>query len=114
MNLDTVLVGYSVPTASPIGYFESILSPEGWENTRYVNDSSDHLSSNEIREFTDLVKSFYHDFPSQKELQKYCSKYGTDTDAVTFSFRYDCALMTYIAHVTGYSVTFVPYRKENA
>lgn len=113
MKLDTVLTGYAVPETTPIGYFESVLSPSGWENTRYLNESGDHLQPKEVGEFTDLVKSFFRELSTQAELQKYCRKRGTDTDAVTVSFRFDCALMVYLVHVTGYSAVFVPYRKES-
>lgn len=114
MRIDTVRVKYSVPKTTPIGHFDAGLSPDGWENTRYQPTMDDHLRSDEVKEFTDLVKSFFHDFPTQNELKKYCKKHGTETDAVTYSFRFDCALMIYIVHVSGYSATFVPYRKENA
>lgn len=116
MRVETVQSGYSVPKSTPIGYYEASLSPDGWRDSRYVNDTAgaDHLRSDEIREFVDFVRSFFHDFDSQNELLRYCKKHGRTTDSITYSMRFDCALMAYVVTITGYSAVFRPYRKENA
>ena len=72
-----------------------------------------HLLSDEVAEFSNLVMSFFHECKTQNDLRKFCKKYGTDTDAVTSRFRFECALMSYCVHVTGYRAIFAPYRKEN-
>ncbi len=113
MKLETVRVKYAVPDGTQVGYFESVLSPDGWENTMYHPIDNAHLRPDEVAEFTDLVRSLFHECSTQKELSKFCVKYGTNTDAVTYSLRFDCALMSYCVHVTGYSAVFAPYRKEN-
>lgn len=113
MRVDTVRIGYSDMGTKPIGYFEASLSPDGWQNSRYVNNTDKHLFASEIAEFSDFVRSFMHDLPTQTELHKYATKHGADTDAVTRSFRFECALLVYLVHVTGYNVVFEPYRKEN-
>jgi len=113
MKLETVLALYAEPQAQRTGCFEAILSPDGWENSAYRPENGTRLRSDEVAEFSNLVMSFFHECKTQNDLKKFCKKYGTDTDAVTSSFRFDCALMSYCVHVTGYSAVFVPYRKEN-
>ena len=109
----TVLVRYEIPEGTQIGYCEAVLSPDGWENAQYHSLNGERLLPGEIIEFTGLINGFFHECHTQNELNKFCKKYGTDTDAVTRSFRFDCALMIYCVHVTGYSANFACYRKEN-
>ena len=114
MRIDTVRIGYGVPKSTPIGYFEAGLAPEGWRDSRYVNNTDMHLVAKEINEFASFVNSFMHDLPTQKDLHKYAEKHGADTDAVTRTICFECALMIYVVHVNGYAITIYPYRKENA
>ena len=114
MKLDSVRVRYAQPNTAPIGYFEAGLSPDGWRDSRYVNETDKHLFASEITEFSSLVRSFMHELSTPNDLKKYFAKHGADTDAVTQSIRFDCALMTYLVHANGCAVTFLPYRKENA
>ncbi len=109
----SVLVGYEIPEGTQIGYCDAVLSPDGWENAQYHSINGGRLRSEEVAEFTNLVHGFFHECHTQNDLKKFCKKYGTDTDAVTYSFRFDCALMSYCVHVTGYSAVFACYRKEN-
>ena len=114
MKLDTVRVGYAEPKTAPIGYFTAVLSPDGWTYSQYTNPGAEKLKPVEVEEFSGFVRSLMHELSSQKELNKYFKKHGADTDAVTLSVRFDCALMIYLAHVTGYAITIYPHRKENA
>lgn len=114
MKLDTVRVGYAEPKTAPIGYFTAVLSPDGWTYSQYINPGAEKLKPVEVEEFSGFVRSLMHEFPSQKELDRYFKKHGVDTDAVTLSVRFDCALMTYVVHATGYAITIYPHRKENA
>lgn len=114
MKLEAVLANYAPFSRVETGKFEIVLSPDGWEGSRYESVSNCHLTPGELVEFNDLVTSFLHTCKDQKELRKFCKKYGTDTDAVTYSFRFECVLMTYIVHVTGYSVLIFVYRKDDA
>lgn len=112
MKLDSIMTAYKVPGTAPIGYFEAVLAPDGWEHSRYVNESDSHLRPNEIEDFSGLVKSFFHECDTQSELRKFAKKHGTDIDAVTVGFRFDTALMVYIANLSGYALTIEPYRKS--
>lgn len=113
MRLETIMSSYSVPDRPQVGYLEAVLSPDGWEQSSYHHMNGRHLMPDEIVEFTSLATGFFHECKTQNDLKKFCKKHGTDTDAVTSSFRFDCALMSYCVHVTGYSAVFAPYRKEN-
>ena len=112
MKLIPILMKYKIPNAAPIGCFEAVLSPDGWEHSRYVNDSGGHLQPNEIEDFSNVVKGFFHECPEQSDLRKFAKKYGTDIDAVTIGFRFDTALMSYIATLSGYALSIEPYRKS--
>ena len=113
MKLETVLVKeFCEPSHPRVGYLQAVLSPEGWEQSTFYPADGYRLSSAEIAEFSNLIMSFIHECKTQNDLKKFCKKYGTDTDAVTCSFRFDLALLTYIVHVTGYSVTFIAIRYD--
>lgn len=113
MKPESFLTEYSKPDGIQIGYFESTLSPDGWEETRYNHEPTETLRPYELGEFIDLVTSFFRDFKTQTELKKFCKKHGTPVDSVTTGFRFNCAMMDYTVLVTGYSAKFAPYRKEN-
>lgn len=114
MKIETVRVEYEQPKTAPIGCFTAVISPDGWTNSQYINTEAEKLKPVEVEEFSCFIRSMIHDIPSQKDLDKYFNKHGTDTDVVTLSIRFDCALMTYIVHATGYAITILPYRKESA
>ena len=114
MKLETILAKYAEVSAPQVGAFEATLSPDGWEGARYENTSFLHLKSGEVSEFTSLANSFFHECKTQADLKKFLKKHGTEVDNVTVGLRFDCALMTYIVLVSGYSAVFMPYRKENA
>lgn len=109
----TAFVGYNIPEGKQIGYCEAVLSPDGWEDSQYHSVNGERILPGEILEFTDLVVGFFHEYKTQAELTRFCKKYGEPIDSVTYGFRFDCALMSYCVHVTGYSVNFACYRKEN-
>ena len=109
----TTFVGYEIPNGTQVGYCEAVLSPDGWENAQYHSENNGHLLPDEILEFSRLVNGFFHDYNTQNELKIFCKKYGEPIDSVTYGFRFDCALMTYCLHVTGYSAVFACYRREN-
>ena len=114
MKPETVLANYAPISAPMVGILSASLSPDGWVDSQYRSVSEPHLRSAEVTEFHSLVTGFFNECKTQNDLRKFCRKHGTDTDAVTSSFRFECALMVYLVHVTGYSVTFVAHRKENA
>lgn len=109
----TALVGYEIPKGTQIGYSEAVLSPDGWDNAQYHSVNGERILPGEILEFIGLINGFFHECHTQNDLNKFCKKYGEPIDSVTYGFRFDCALMTYCVHVTGYSAVFACYRKEN-
>jgi len=113
MKIESVITKYAEPTAPKVSTISAVLSPEGWDGTRCESVCEPHLRSEEIAEFTDVVMSFYHECGTQKDLNKFVRKHGTQIDTVMSAMRIDMCLMTYIIRVIGYAVAFDAYRKEN-
>ncbi len=113
MKPEAIIAKYADPSAPVAGKVSAVLSPGGWESTRYESVSSLRLRSDEITEFTDVVMGFFRTCNTQRDLKKFVRRYGTEQDAVTSAFRLDGRLMEYFVRVAGYAVVFEAYRKEN-
>lgn len=112
MKLEPVECSFS--NRPQVGYFEATLSPDGWEQTKYTNDSGLHLRPREVEEFSQLVNSFFHECKTQSDLRKYVKKFGIPIDTVTAEIHYELRLLAYKVTVMGYQITIAPHRKENA
>lgn len=108
---NTIVNSLEKYTAQPYSC-EAVLSPNGWEQARAGSTSGLRLSPEELTEFTPFVESFLRECKTQNELSKFARKYGKAIDPVTVEICCDLQKIACRIAITGYHVTFIPYRKE--
>lgn len=113
MNARSLCEVYAVPKSTPVGMFEAVLSPEGWQDSLYRPSAERRLAPDEIIEFMGVITQFFKECKTQSDFKKFCRKYGERVDSASCGFMFDCALMRYNIVATGYAVTVTAYRKEH-
>lgn len=113
MKYDPVI--YKRFERNPIGCFEAHMTDSGWRETKYVNESDNHLFSSELSEFIRLVHHFFKENDDWMKLQKFSNKYGTSIPNNGFdkiiAVNYIGESMDYTVHITGTTLNIFPYRK---
>ena len=106
-------VPFDPPDHKAVGHFTANLSPDGWQDSMYVNEPSVGLTSDEVLECSRFINSFMHDCGSQDVFMKYVKKHGERIDNVTSAIFYNGDLLEYVVQTSGYSITINTHRKEN-
>lgn len=99
----------------PIGCFEANMGADGWEQTRYVNDTSSVLLSSEVGEFVKFAHSFFKECDCWAALQKFSKKYGeqilNDNYDQISAINFVGKELDYTMHIVGTSINIFPYKK---
>ena len=100
---------------NPVGCFSAELTDDGWAKTMFDHDLQEHLRMFEVDEFIKLVRSFFHEVPDWKTLQKFNHKYGaeirTDDGTKISAVNFIGNMMDYTFKVNGIHLEAYPYRK---
>ncbi len=96
---------YRKPDSEPASWFMACITPDGWKDARTSGIIKQRLESDEIAEFTSVVKSLVKLFPDNQVFTKYCRKHGKQIRCEgmdpTLAFVIGGKLMTYIVEGTG-------------
>lgn len=100
----------------PIGCFTAEITADGWGQTRYENESEEHiLWTDEVGEFVRFVYQFFKECDDWQKLKKYAVKYGEeirdDDGGVMTAINFIGEQLDYTMHVSGTRILIFPYRK---
>lgn len=90
-------------------------SNQGWTDPIYDHAPTEHLTPDEVQEFSRLAYDFVKTFGSPRELNSYFRKHGervrSDGFDETFAIGYSGQTLNYVANNTGNLLSIFPYRK---
>lgn len=107
---------YRKPKTEADSWCIANITPDGWKQFRSSGIMKRRLSSEEIIEFTSVVKALVKLFPDNLTFIKYCQKNGKKIRQEgmdpTLAFVIGGKLMTYIVEGTGPNFWIEAHRKE--
>jgi hypothetical protein len=106
-------VPYARFERDPIGCFMAEMTASGWAKTKFDHKLQEHLLSNEVSEFLELVQSFFKEADNWLTLNKFKQKYGTRIagDLQRYAMNVIGEVLDYTIMVTESSLEIFPYRK---
>ena len=109
-------LSYRKPKSEASSWCMANITPDGWKNAKTSGIIKQRLTSEEIAEFTSVVKSFVKLCPDNQTFMKYCRKYGKKLRQEgmdpTLAFVIEGKLMTYIVEGTGPNFWIEAHRKD--